>query len=373
MKKYLLIGIIIGTLGIGVGFFLISNRTGPKNADQETISTAIIPTLEPTGIPTHTPTKTPPPEHKELNNSYHVYQTFNNCGPAALSMALSYYDIHESQQTLGQHLRPYQIANGDNDDKSVTLDELAEEAKNYNLVPYHRPNGNAELMKQLIGAEIPVITRTLLTADDDIGHYRVIKGYNDITKTFLQDDSLQGPNLSFTYADFEVLWQHFNYEYLVLVPKDRQRVAEAILGENTDEHTAWVNAAQRAKNQYEKNPNDIFARFNHSVALYHIGKYKESIIEFEAVQAQLPFRHLWYQIEPILAYYETEKYETVFEITDKILNNQNRAFSELYIIRGRIYEAQGNTEAARKEFEKAVFYNKNLKTAQETLASISNK
>src|SRR3990172_766097 len=81
------------------------------------------------------------PERKILHNSYHVFQTFNNCGPAALSMALSYFDIQKSQQELGNILRTYQIADGNNDDKSVTLAEMGELAKSYGLIPYHRPNG----------------------------------------------------------------------------------------------------------------------------------------------------------------------------------------------------------------------------------------
>ena len=75
--------------------------------------------------PTPTPTLPPLPSQKILPNDYHVFQTFNNCGPAALSMELSYYGINISQQELVQDLRPYQNPQGDNDDKSVTLDELA--------------------------------------------------------------------------------------------------------------------------------------------------------------------------------------------------------------------------------------------------------
>src|SRR3989344_7034816 len=65
--------------------------------------------------PTQAPTPTPtiilaqPTINKILNNDYHTFQSFNNCGPAALSMALSYYRINETQQKLGQDLRPYQV------------------------------------------------------------------------------------------------------------------------------------------------------------------------------------------------------------------------------------------------------------------------
>ena len=94
-------------------------------------------------------------------------------------MALSYFGINETQQTLGQALRPFQNPQGDNDDKSVTLDELAKKAEGYRLLTYHRPAGDIEKLKLFIANDMPVITRTWLKLNDDIGHYRLIRGYDD--------------------------------------------------------------------------------------------------------------------------------------------------------------------------------------------------
>ena len=285
-------------------------------------------------------------------------------------MALSYNGINISQEILGQDLRPYQIPGGDNDDKSVTLEELAQKAEDLGLIPYHRPRGNIDLVKKFISRGMPVITRTCTRLNEDIGHYRIIKGYDDTTHEIIQDDSLQGKNLRYSYGDFEKLWEKFNYEYLVLVPKEKENLALHILSEYADSKTAWQNAISLSKNHLDQNPDDIYARFNLSVALYNIGDFKSSTEEFEKVENLLPFRTLWYQIEPIEAYYELGNYEKVFSLTDKILNNANRAFSELYILRGGIYKKQGNIGAARNEFEKAVFYNKNLLSAQKALDSL---
>jgi small subunit ribosomal protein S15 len=63
-------------------------------------------------------------------------------------MALSYYGINKSQADLGQELRPYQVPGGNNDDKSVTLEEVAEKSKEFGLIPYLRPNGNNEIIKK---------------------------------------------------------------------------------------------------------------------------------------------------------------------------------------------------------------------------------
>ncbi len=320
--------------------------------------------------PTPFPSLPPTPNSKILATDYHIFQTFNNCGPAALSMALRFYAVNVSQAEIGNALRPYQIPGGDNDDKSVTLEELAEKSKEYGFVPFHRPMGDSQLVKQFIANDMPVITRTWTKPDEDIGHYRVIKGYDEAASIFIQDDSLQGKNLQYTYDEFNILWEKFNYEYLVLVPKEKQELAEQILGENSNEKIAWQNAVENSENELINNPDDIYARFNLSVALYNIQNYKRSAEEFEKVENQLPFRTLWYQIEPIQAYYELGNYDRVFQITDRILNNYNRAFSELYILRGKIYQKQGNIQAAKNEFEKAVFYNSNLEEAKNLLSAI---
>lgn len=285
-------------------------------------------------------------------------------------MALSYYGINKSQEELGQSLRPYQNSYGNNDDKSVTLDELADKAKEYKLVPFHRPNGTTDRIKKMIYYDIPVITRTLLEEYIDIGHYRVIKGYDDKTGQFIQDDSLQGHNLRYTYAEFNTLWQKFNYEYLILVPPDKEQLVKNILGEDADPDSSWKKAVRNSQKELETKPNDMYTRFNLSVALYHTGDFQKSASEFEKVESVLPFRTLWYQIEPIQTYVALGDYKKVFALTDMIFENQNRAFSELYVIRGNIYKKQGNLKTAKQEFEKAVLYNKNLKSAREALLSV---
>jgi hypothetical protein len=311
-----------------------------------------------------------PPSQKILPTDYHIFQSFNNCGPAALSMALRFYGIEKSQQELGQSLRPWQNPEGINDDKSVTLEEVAEESKKYGFIPYRRPNGDMETIKMFITYDMPVIARTWLTPNEDIGHYRVVKGYDEASKQLIQDDSLQNKNLWYTYDDFNAIWDKFNYEYLVLVPEDKKEIAEAILGEDMDEKVAWQKAVQRSEKILSENPGDITAGFNLSVAYYNVGNYQKSVEEYEKVETQLPFRTLWYQIEPVKAYYELGNYERVFAITDSILNNHNRAYEQAYLIRGKSYQKMGQTDLARSEFEKAVFYNPNLTEAKEALDSL---
>lgn len=330
----------------------------------------VIKKMTPTTIPT--PTEKPLPQSYIIPQEFQVFQSFNNCGPASLSMLLAYHNVTVSQEILGQELRPYQNLSGNNDDKSVTLSELAQEAESYGLIAYHRPNGNLEIAKKLIANDIPFIVRTWLNPNEDIGHYRVVRGYDDLTQEFIQDDSYQGGDLRYSYDQFMSMWQPFNYEYLVLVSPEREELVQAILAENADWDSAWQNALEEAQDEALSDLQNPYPVFNQSVAYYHLGNYQESVTKYEESASRLPGRMLWYQIEPIESYLEVGAYDTVFSLTSNIFNNQNRGFSELYILRGRAYEAQGNNELARQEYQQAVFYNQNMEEAQQALSHIEN-
>jgi hypothetical protein len=355
----LLLIILLSGLAVAVitREYLNNSPVGKTPLAKEVASPSLgeAPTTQPS--PSLAPTLPPLPSSKVLTGSTHVFQTFNNCGPASLSMALSFYDQTVSQQQLGNQLRPYQNPQGDNDDKSVTLAELAAKAADLGYLTFHRPAGDIELLQQFVAHDMPVITLTWLKPNEDIGHYRIIKGYDLANQTLIQDDSLQGKDLSYSYNEFNQLWQAFNYEFLVLVPPEKEALAAQILGERVDETTAWRIAANRAQEQLVQNPEDIYAQFNLAKAQYYLGEYPQAVSSYEQVAARLPRRMLWYQIEPILAYYQLGQHDQVLAITQQIFDSQNRGFSELHWLRGLIYQQRGQTMAATEAFRLAEQYN----------------
>lgn len=365
MKR--VVGSIVVVAVLLGGAFLLGEKTRPSTITPTHID---LPSLVASPTATPSPTPHPIPPSVILQSDYQIFQSFNNCGPAALSMALRYYGINKSQEELGQALRPWQNAAGDNDDKSVSLAEMGEKAREFGFTVYDRPNGSVDIMKRFIAAGMPVVTSTWLHPGEDIGHYRVVNGYDDTTGELIQQDSMEGRDIRYSYDVFNELWKNNNFEYMVMVPSDKEEIAAQIMGEDEDEQKAWRRALATAQTQLAADPNDVYAGFNASIAYFHLNDYAASVKEFERVEPKLTMRTLWYQIEPIRAYYELGNYDRVLAITDGILNNQNRAFSELYIIRGNIYKKQGNTEASRAEYEKAVMYNVNLKEAQAALAAL---
>lgn len=285
-------------------------------------------------------------------------------------MDLSFYGVHVGQEELADILRPTHNMTGKGDDKSTPPDEIAAQAEAYGLVAYFRPNGNIDLLKRLVVAGFPVMTRTLLNTSEDFAHYRVIKGYDDAKNEIIDEDGMQGENATFSYTDFLALWKPFNYEYVVLATPDEQTEVESILGADTDSATAWHEAAQSAKQALTTDSGDTAAEFNLSVADYHVGDYQGSVTAFEVAEPSLSEHALWYQMEPIESYYELGDYDEVFSLAQKIFADNNPAYPELYVIEGESYLKEGDVSSAKTAFETALKYNKNLKSAQGGLASV---
>jgi hypothetical protein len=311
------------------------------------------------------------PLSKELEDGYFISQTFNNCGPSALSMDFSFYGLHVSQETLADDLRPTHNETGKNDDKSTTPEEIVAEIQKYGFTAYYRPNGSIQLLKDFIANGIPVITRTLFIPTEDFGHYRVIKGYNDSTGQIIDEDGFQGPEVKYSYADFMSLWQDYNYEYIVIVPAGKQQLVQSIIGEDVSTTTAWQNAKDVARAQLAADPSDFHAGFNISVADYYLGNYTGSVKEFESVESHLPQHTLWYQMEPIESYFELGNYSKVFSLASNILTNGDPVYPELLVLEGQAYQKQGNDTQAKALYQLALVYNKNLVVAQKALATLS--
>lgn len=332
--------------------------------------------IEKLPAPVITPEATPsivlaqPGEKALLSGTRVAYQTFNNCGPATLSMILSYYDIRKSQKELGDEMRPYQHPQGDNDDKTIFPTEFVSWVEKFGLKAIYRPNGSLELLKLFLANEIPVVVKTWLRPNEDIGHFRIIRGFDETAKVLIDDDSYFGPNRRLSYFDFMSMWQPFNYGYIPVYKPEKEEMVMAILSQEQDLEVAYWQAVNRAQKEARLDPENIYPLFNLVTSYYHVGEYQKSVTEFEKVESRLPRRMLWYQIEPILAYKELGNYDRVFGISNWLFEHGNRAFSELYQIRGEIYLEKGDNEAAKREFELALRYNQNSQPAKDALSNL---
>jgi ABC-type bacteriocin/lantibiotic exporter with double-glycine peptidase domain len=124
-------------------------------------------------------------------------QTYNNCGPTSIAILLGYYGYWITQHTVNEQVPP-----------GPSPCAIADYMPQYQLqARAYRSPASHDPIRHLLANGIPVIAGQRLAVDSDIGHYRVIKGYDDVAQEFISDDPLQskGPDYHIPYATFAQL------------------------------------------------------------------------------------------------------------------------------------------------------------------------
>ncbi len=335
------------------------------------------PTATPTPVPTPTATATPQPTVPPrliLSGLRHEHQGWNNCGPTTLAMTLSYWGRGETQSDLAPLLKP------DPEDKNVSPEEMAQVVRGLGLEAIVRVGGSLELLKQLLNAGFPVIVETWYVRDarDQLGHYRLLVGYDDGAQQFITYDSLHGPDLPIGYQELDELWRTFNRVYLVAYPLERAADLAQVLGAQMDEPTALRQALQTAEQEALAPPASCvayaacadaqtFAWFNAGSSLTALGEYAAAAAAFDQARTLgLHWRVLWYQFTPYEAYYAVGRYEDVVALANATLQTTAN-LEESYYWRGMARQALGDVEGAQSDWQSALRYHENWPPALQAL------
>jgi tetratricopeptide (TPR) repeat protein len=324
-------------------------------------------------FPSETPplSSTPVPGQALLTGIVHEWQKFNNCGPANLAMALSYWGWQGDQSDTQSYLRP----NLEIDDKNVMPSEMVTFVEKFtDLHALTRVGGDLELLKRLIAAGFPALIEEGHDPVDDfwMGHYLVINGYDDATGRLTTQDSLLGPDLSRKYEELtDHWWRDFNYVYIVIYPPEREAEVLSILGSQVDETSNYQSAAQRAMRE-----TNLLAGRDQFFAWFNLGSSQVGLQDtISAAQAydtafslyaklpeeERPYRLMWYQMGPYQAYYHTGRYQDVIDLANTTLAWATQpVLEETYYWRGMAYEALGDLNRAIKDFQKAAAINPNF-------------
>ncbi len=165
-----------------------------------------------------------PPAAYFMGQLKHSVQTLNNCGPASVVSAMSFYDLDVSQEEARQVLRPYAASRG------MSQHVIPPYVAKFGLQAKVRLNGNDDLIKALVANDIPVIVLQYISETWRIGHFRVVQGYDDRAGVFYANDSLLGPNVAIAYRSFDARWD-YNWSYYVPIFRpDQAPLVAAILG-----------------------------------------------------------------------------------------------------------------------------------------------
>jgi hypothetical protein len=325
-------------------------------------------TLSPTQAQTATPVPTALPEKVLLEGVLHEYQQWNNCGPATLSMGLSYWGWREGQGPVAKFTKPNPR------DKNVMPYELADfVTSETDLAALVRVGGDQDLLKLLLAEGYPVIIEKGFEGpgfDGWMGHYQLLVGYDEINGHYnafdtYEGDFSDGKTLPVPYQTVEEYWRHFNHTYLVIhPPEDEARVLE-LLGSNADETENYRIAAQKASDEIfsQTARNQMFAWFNRGTNLMRLQDYGGAANAYDeafALYAMLdpsarPWRLMWYQTGPYWAYFYTGRYWDVINLATQTLDNMSEpVLEESYYWRGLSREALGDVTGAIEDFRASV-------------------
>jgi tetratricopeptide (TPR) repeat protein len=323
-------------------------------------------TIEPTETPepTATPTPTPTlPAQARLEGGRHERQGWNNCGPTTLAMALSFWGFDDTQHDVAPVLKP------DPEDKHVGIHQMAEYAEGRGLHAIIRSGGTLDGLKRLLAAGYPVIIESWYVRDarDQLGHYRLVVGYDDAAQLFDLYDSLYDPPTAMGYQELYELWRVFDWTYLIVAPSDRWDEALALIGPDNDDGAMYEAALNRALAEAESPPPACvayaacddwvtFSWYTAGTNLTALGRHDEASAAYDrARQLGLHYRMLWYQFGPYESYFAVGRYADVIALADATLATASNLEESLYW-RAKAHVGQGETASARTDLQTALRY-----------------
>ena len=309
------------------------------------------------------------PDAAYVQGIWHDYQTWNNCGPATLTMGLSYWGWWGDQAVAATYLKPR------SDDKNVSPAEMVafvnREVEEANAV--YRYAGDLDLLKRLVAAGFPVIIETGFEPEDLdwMGHYRLIVGYSERQATFATFDSYQGADILVSYDELDAVWQHFNRVYVVVYAPDREAEVAGLLGADWDPARNRMHALKVAQVETGAAPDNPFARFNLGTSYVLNEQYDDAARAFdEARRLGLPWRMLWYQFGPLEAYLHVNRLDDVVALAETVVAHTPYV-EEMHYYLGMVHMQRGEYDSAQHLFQRALYYNHHYARAQSALNQLA--
>ncbi len=333
------------------------------------VSAVLIPTETPTPAATATL-----PAGVNLSGVTHEYQQFNNCGPATLAMALSFWGWQGDQRDTRLALRPNFAAVDDKNVNPAEMVAFSESQAGFKAIS--GVGGETDTLKRLLAAGYPVVIEIGIQqhAKDWMGHYLLLTGYDEEQGRFITQDSLIGANLPRDYSEIEAGWRAFNQVYLVVFPQEKEAEVRGILGAQADPQDNLRSAVM--KNQQALGLLDgaasasslerYFAWYNLGSSLTALGDYPGAAQAYDQAfqiyasipEDDRPWRMLWYQSGPYEAYYQTGRYQDVITLGNQALDSAGGpVLEEAFYWLGRAREATGDLAKAVYDYQKAVEIN----------------
>lgn len=340
---------------------------------------------------TPTPEATPLPDYVKIDGIIYVHQheRWNYCGPANLAMALKFWGWDGTRDDIARAIKP-----GANDPKlnfiqrgrtdvnvmpSEMIDFIAEET---NLHVAARYGGDLDLIKTFIANGYPVLIEKGYYGPDHrdvygwLGHYLYTTGYSESEGEFIVQDAYLEPgiNMRVDYQTYLEGWRSFNYLFMIVYPPDREDEVYDLLGSWADPTWAYQHALDIAEEETAalSGVDLFFAWFNKGTSLVKLQRYPEAAAAYNQafqVYSELdndpprPYRIMWYQTWPYMAYYYSGEYQNTINLANNTLDAKSTLEESLYW-RALAKEALGNVTGAIDDLQQALYLNKHFEIAQ---------
>lgn len=296
----------------------------------------------------------------------HEYQRLNNCAPATVAMALSFYGAGVTQYDLAPILK------GGDQDKNVSPSEIAAYLEQAGYGARVRVNGDLEMLQRLVAHRIPVIVEQWLDrpGDELTGHYRLVTGYDRDAGVVLVADSYSGPSLRMTIAEFDRLWRAFHRLYIPVYRLEQAAQVAALIGADWDDTTMRQRTLASAQAEVEA-IGDFYAWFNLGDSYLAVGQPVEAAEAFRnALALPTPLRLLWYRFGPLEAYNRAGWHQQALDLAQQVLAAAPMV-EEVLLQQGIAYEAMGQIAAARAAYQAALAANPRMAAAQQAVARLA--
>ena len=307
------------------------------------------------------------PKSQQLAGFEHEYQQPNNCGPATLAIAMRYWGWQGTQATIAQVIKP------ELRDKNVRWDELVYYVRTHAgwLDALFRVGGDIGTLERFISQGFPVIIETGYELDVGwVGHYLVVSGYDRDASVFTVQDVTGGPDREISYDKVAVLWEQFNRLYILVFPAEKRAEVMRLLGDDAQLDRNRYLALRRARAGTEADAENAFAWFAYGSNLNHFNRYGDAAAAFDrARDLGLPWRMLFYQFGPYIAYFNVGRYQDVIDLASATLQVRP-ALEESYVWRGWARHMVGDTVGARADFRAALGVNPNFTDALTALDAV---
>lgn len=312
------------------------------------------------------------------------HNRWNYCGPANLAMALSYWGWEGTHDDAARGVRTY------SKDKNVMPYEMAEFASEQDGIgALVRVGGDLETVKRLIAAGFPVVVekgphfRDINYQVTWMGHYQTLTGYNDAEGYFIAQDSYIEPDYQQPYESLIGEWRSFNYTYIVIYPENLENDVLNLLGPDADEDTNVRRALIKAQEElYQTTGVDqFFVMYNYGTNLVKLRDYggaakayDQAFLMYDALpedQAIRPYRILWYQTGPFLAYYYTGRYTEVIKKATRnsieMVRDDAPALEESYYWMGMSKIALGDRSGGIEDLRTCIVYHQGFQPCVKAL------